>query len=84
MNCNECRKCNATGRMTELCLGKESRNLLLDLIEEAVKIQIDNMVSLYDYNIDDKQRDGIAYSVKTHFDCMLPDMSSEYEIRDVD
>lgn len=84
MNCNECRKCNYTDTMTKLCLEKDARDLLLELIEGAVKIQIDNMVSLYDYNIDDKQRDGIAYSVKTHFDCMLPDMSSEYEIRDVD
>lgn len=70
--CKECGRCTYDGVMTELCLSKEVREKLLELIYEGVKLQINTENFLYDRGISNMVIDSIAKGVKIHFDCLLP------------
>jgi hypothetical protein len=74
MNCSECNKCTYDEKMKNLCLDLETRNLLLELIEEGINQQIETIEFLHDIAIDNDVKHMISKGTRMHFDCMLPEM----------
>lgn len=73
MNCSECNQCTYDEKMKKLCLDLETRNLLLELIEDGIKQQIDDVEFLLDISIDSAAKRMIIKGTKMHFQCLLPE-----------
>lgn len=73
MNCNECNKCTYDDRMKKLCLDLETRNLLLDLIKDGVKQQIEIAEFIFQTELNEEVKDSLIYGTISHFDCLLPE-----------
>lgn len=76
MNCSECNKCTYDEKMKKLCLDLETRNLLLELIEEGINQQIETIEFIHDISIDNDVKYMISKGTRNHFDCLLPEMKN--------
>lgn len=72
MSCVECNKCTHDDKMKKLCLDLETRNLLLELIEEGIDQQIETVEFLNNIKLNNDIKDMISKGTRVHFDCLLP------------
>ena len=72
MDCKDCGKCTDDS-LKHLCFDKAARDELLMLIEEGIKMQMDTENFLYKRGYTTQMMNDLAFGVRMHFDCMLPD-----------
>jgi hypothetical protein len=66
--------CTYDEKTKKLCLDLETRNLLLDLIKSGVAQQIEIAEFLFNKELDKEVKDSIICGLRTHFDCLLPEI----------
>ena len=78
MECNNkgCNNCTYDDEMINLCLDKETRNMLLDLIKDTINQEFSTYEFLFDKDIESDLKQFICNATRTAMDCILPDKES--------
>lgn len=78
MECKiNCGGCTYNDNMVNLCLDRDTRELLLNLIKDEIIIEFQTYEFLYDKDVDTELKNFIAQSVRTAINCILPDKEDE-------
>ena len=78
MECKiKCGNCTYDDNMVNLCLDKDTREMLLNLIKEQILIEFSTYEFLFDKDVDDSLRNFIAKSTVNAINCILPEREDE-------
>ena len=73
MKCDkECNNCTYDDDMINLCLDKETRELLLNLIKSTIEQEFSTYEFLFEKKVDKGLIEFVSNSSKMAMDCLLP------------